>query len=87
MRMHPSEGDKLIACSPYTLPEAAERAYGALWRCMEPNPPPELFQARKMLLAAIGKDGQRRGIAWALETFGEVQDSEMHSLIRSGNLP
>ena len=65
---------------PYTLTEAAERAYGALWRCMDHNPPAEMFQARKMLLAAIGKDGQRRGVAWAIETFGDVRDDEIMRL-------
>lgn len=42
---------------------AAERAYGLLWT--EHGGTPQSNEARRVLLDAIGKDGQRRGIEFA----------------------
>lgn len=52
---------------------ALERAYGILWRM----PDAATGHARKLLLEAIGKDGQERGITWALTYYGPVTDAEI----------
>lgn len=52
---------------------ALEQAYGILWRM----PDAATGHARKLLLEAIGQDGQRRGIAYALETFGPATEAEI----------
>lgn len=51
---------------------ALERAYGILWRM----PDAATGHARKLLLEAIGQDGQKRGIAWALEIHGPATEAE-----------
>jgi hypothetical protein len=51
---------------------ALERAYGILWRM----PDAATGHARKLLLEAIGQDGQKRGIAYALEMFGPATETE-----------
>lgn len=51
---------------------ALERAYGILWRM-----PSATLHARKVLLEAIEKDGQRRGIAWATEMYGPATEREI----------
>ncbi len=57
---------------------AIEKAYGALWRgSLRADLP--TTTARKLLLEIIGKDGQRRGIAWATKEFGQVTDAEILS--------
>lgn len=51
---------------------ALERAYGILWRM----PDAATGHARKLLLEAIGPNGQRRGIAWAIEMHGPATEAE-----------
>lgn len=51
-----------------------ERAYGLLWRDLQGGP--ITSRAREMLLSAIDKDGQARGIEFAQEKFGAVSDEE-----------
>jgi hypothetical protein len=60
---------------------AAEMAYGILWRC-DREPTPASIEARAILCREIGKDGQRRGIDFALEMFGPVDPmAELHRLM------
>jgi hypothetical protein len=58
------------------LREAAENAYGCVWRTVGPYDG-QVHHARGLLLAAIGRDGQRRGIAYALRRYGPVGDDEI----------
>lgn len=46
-----------------------EAAYGLLWRMRTTDK--TIHAARHALRDKIGKEGQRRGITWARETFGE----------------
>ncbi len=46
-----------------------EAAYGLLWRMHTTDP--TIHACRHALRDRIGKDGQRRGITWARDTFGE----------------
>jgi hypothetical protein len=55
----------------------AERAYGVLWRNVIGGDKKLYHDARVELMAAIGRDGQRRGIAWAVQTYGEVSKAEI----------
>lgn len=52
--------------------KALERAYGILWRM----PDAATGHARKLLLEAIDKDGQRRGIEYAQKMFGPATEAE-----------
>ncbi len=47
-----------------------EAAYGLLWRMHTTDQ--AIHAGRRALRDKIGKDGQRRGITWARETFGET---------------
>jgi hypothetical protein len=58
--------------------EALERAYGILWR--EPMPSQFAADARAMLLSVMSKEAQKRGIAYALQRYGEMTTPEMLSL-------
>ena len=60
----------------HTKPTPAEMAYGVLWR-MDKEPSDASRKARELLLKEIGKAGQRRGIMWAGEIFGEVTEAEI----------
>lgn len=51
---------------------ALERAYGILWRM----PDAATGHARKLLLESISEEGQRRGIAYALDVFGPATEAE-----------
>ena len=53
---------------------AIENAYGCLWRSL--NLDEKSSHARKILLAEIDKNGQRRGIAYAQQLYGAVSDPE-----------
>jgi len=58
---------------------AAEKAYGLLWRTSSSDP--RVNEARQILLAGMNKDGQRRGIAYAVEKYGAMTDHEaLHTL-------
>lgn len=57
-------------------PTPSEMAYGLLWR-IDKAPTPISHFVRKLLLIEICQDGQRRGIAWAKELFGEVTEAEI----------
>jgi hypothetical protein len=46
-----------------------EAAYGLLWRMRTTDQ--AIHAGRRALRDKIGKDGQRRGITWAREMFGE----------------
>ena len=52
----------------------AERAYGILWRltAFDTAQCGYAHDARKVLLAAMDKEGQRRGIAWATRQYGPL---------------
>ncbi len=52
---------------------ALEYAYGILWRM----PDAATGHARKVLLEAIGPEGQKRGIARATKIYGPATESEM----------
>lgn len=54
---------------------ALERAYGILWRM----PDAATGHARKLLLEEIGTEGQRRGIAWAIDNYGPATEAELIS--------
>lgn len=58
--------------------EAMERAYGILWR--EPAPSQLAIDARAMLLSALGKAAQKRGIEYAIHRYGEPTFVEILSL-------
>jgi hypothetical protein len=58
--------------------EALERAYGILWR--EPMPSQFTADARAMLLSAMTMEAQKRGIAYAIQCYGEVTIPEILSL-------
>lgn len=53
---------------------AVEHAYGCLWRSL--NLDEKSSHARKLLLAEIDKPGQRRGIAYAQQRYGAVNNHE-----------
>lgn len=72
--------ERLRQCVPSrtSCEEAAsiiERAYGLLWRDTTSRSP-QAQEARRLLLAAISKDGRRRGISYAYARFGPVTDDE-----------
>lgn len=51
-----------------------ENVYGLLWRDTVPS---EIkHEARRLLLSAMTKDAQRRGITYAGHKFGPVSDAE-----------
>ena len=58
-----------------TASEAAQRAYGILWR--EPHPSMFSRSSRKVLFDALSWEERRAGIAWAMDAFGPMSDSEM----------
>jgi hypothetical protein len=58
--------------------EALERTYGILWR--EPSPSQFAADARAMLLSVLNTTAQKRGIAYALQRYGEVTIPEILSL-------
>lgn len=51
--------------------DVLERAYGVLWS--DHGGSTRAHQARKLLLSRIGKEGQRRGIQYALDNKPEHQ--------------
>ena len=51
---------------------ALERTYGILWRM----PDAATGHARKLLLETMDQEGQKRGIAYALEMFGPATEAE-----------
>jgi hemolysin-activating ACP:hemolysin acyltransferase len=55
--------------------DAAQRAYGILWR----DPSTSMFSraARSELFKALSHEERRAGIAWAIEIFGPMTGSEM----------
>ncbi|WP_046869289.1 hypothetical protein [Microvirga massiliensis] len=53
------------------LRTAIEHAYGALWR--DTRSSPIASEARKILLAVLDREGQRRGAQWAQDRFGPVR--------------
>ena len=55
--------------------QAIEHAYGLLWRVHGPHP--QVHEARRLLLALIDKDGQRRGIQFALDQIGPTTEAEI----------
>lgn len=57
----------LLPPQPSAVTEA-QAAYGLLWRMRTTDK--AIHEARRSLLSAIGKDGQRAGLDWALATFG-----------------
>jgi hemolysin-activating ACP:hemolysin acyltransferase len=66
--------------------DAAMRAYGILWR----DGSPSLFSksARNELFENLTHEERRAGIAWAMDSFGPMSDSEMISAdIRAGVFP
>ena len=72
--------ERLRRCNPSltTCAEAAEvieQAYGILWRDTA-SKSPQVRKARQVLLSAIDKDGQSRGISHAKALFGPVSDAE-----------
>lgn len=56
----------------------AEAAYGLLWRMRTTEK--RIHEARKALIEMIGKDGQRNGIDWAREVFGEHSEPTLEEL-------
>lgn len=52
-----------------------EMAYGALWR--EHGTSPRLHEARRLLLGLLDKEGQRRGIAYAIAKYGSASEAEI----------
>lgn len=59
----------VIADQQYVL----ELAYGILWR----RPAGATGQTSKLLMEVIGPEGQKRGIAYALEMFDPVTEAEV----------
>lgn len=55
-----------------------QAAYGLLWRIRTTDK--AIHEARRSLMAAIGKDGQRIGLDWALRTFGPHPASRLEDL-------
>jgi hypothetical protein len=55
--------------------DAAQRAYGILWR----DPSTSMFSraARSELFMALSHEERRAGIAWAMEMFGPMTVGEM----------
>lgn len=69
-----------------TSNDAAQRAYGILWR----DPSTSMFSraARSELFMALSHEERRAGIAWAIEMFGPMTESEMIAAdIRVGIFP
>lgn len=60
---------------------AMERAYGVLWRMVDGSN----GMARKILLEQISKEGQMRGIAYALDTFGPATEAELLAVWNTAN--
>lgn len=52
-----------------------EMVYGFLWR--DPVPSKIKSEARKMLLQAMNKDAQRRGIKYAHDCYGPTSETEI----------
>ena len=72
--------ERLRRCNPTTgicvdAADIIEQAYGLLWRDTSFQGPATIA-ARKLLLSAIDKSGQRRGIEFANREFGTVTDHE-----------
>jgi hypothetical protein len=66
--------------------EIMAKAYGLLWR--SGNPDFFAGRARTVLLEHLTKDEQREGIAWVINTFGEMSTSELIAAdIRAGVFP
>lgn len=59
------------------LREAAERAYGILWRDIDRSSPEKSVAARKELFAVLTKDGQKRGIEYAIGLYGPTTEQEV----------
>lgn len=69
-----------------SVSDAAQRAYGLLWRDTSES----MFSrgARRELLAVLSHEERRAGIAWAMEMFGPMTNSEMIAAdIRAGVFP
>lgn len=66
--------DELRAAGFDEAADLIEQTYGCLWRSLSPKP--QVHHARKMLLEAIDREGQLRGIAYATKKFPPVSDSE-----------
>lgn len=64
------------------LRKAVENAYGCLWRSLDLDA--KSNHARKLLLAEIDKNGQRRGITYAQQKFGSVSN---HEILMGPDLP
>ncbi len=53
-------------------------AYGLLWRMRTTDK--RIHEARKALIEVIGKEGQRQGIDWARQAFGEHPEPKLEEL-------
>lgn len=76
-----------LPASGFTRQEAVERAYGLLWRDVGCSP--HAYRARKILLELLDKDAQRRGIEYALQSVGPIQEHEIvhpGGVVRTGTL-
>jgi hypothetical protein len=60
---------------PSAAHDAAQRAYGILWR--DPSSSIHSKAARKELFDALSHEERRAGIAWAMDLFGPMSDREM----------
>jgi len=69
---HRAADGAVVAASPLEI------AYGCLWRTITDDP--SLRGIRSRLLLAVGKEGQRRGVAWAVANLPEATDAEITRL-------
>src|SRR5690606_1181377 len=59
------------------LEDAIETAYGILWRDAGGYSSTAAFDARKVLLKVLDKDGQKRGIDAAISRYGAPMEREV----------
>lgn len=78
----PATGWRTMESAPKdgTAADAVERAYGILWRNTGRDSPAMVIAARKELLTAIPKDGQKRGIEYAISIYGPSTEADAYSI-------
>lgn len=59
------------------LEMAIEMAYGILWRDHSRHSAEKSVAARKTLLKVLTKDGQKRGIEYAIDLYGPTTEAEI----------
>jgi hypothetical protein len=80
LELNPPQREDVPRPTGEAIPREIERAYGCLWREIG-DAGLFVFRARRLLLSVLDKEAQKRGIAWALEHFGEPNPEEANDSI------